>query len=795
MNLQKLAAVGLALLPALSGCPSTPTRFLQLDQNTGAPVATDAKVRTILTLNRNNTELASRDQKVICAEPSPDVAQAVSEALTASLQVDLQNAKGSSGSLGGNLNRTSSESVAELGERLATIQLLRDKMYRACEAYGNGAIGSTAYALILARHDKTMMSLLSNELAAAAFGRSLASINASSSISGSSDPAALKAQQADVKQKASAVQQDLDAKKDATADYKALMDALGVLMALDLQSVNSSAGTSSTGVPGATGGARAPDIQSIAEIHRNYIDDDGIDPLTDACIIGMEALDEHQSFDDRQNSREAMNQYRKQRSDLLLQLTTAQREQTDALYNVAKSSAEVNVLLAKKQRSLKGILSDEDERNLEKATQEVSAQQAYAASQASLIAQTQQALADKGDPLQDLFLSKGSPFAAFCYESALNGESKYVQVRLSQKKDLRILDPTTNEISARRLDLCAKALDTPIDAGYTAEVKQKTITAQCGSTAPQQPPAAGSSTLGAPTNLVATSSSGKITVKFDPPKSGVPTGYTATATNTNAAKDEKPLDGTGGAASKSISISGCSDSETYSVEVQVKDASANTATAKVAAPVKCSAAAVPPPKPALPSPKNVAATSNAGNIVVTFEPVMVTGVTGYSATATNTAAGTTDKPLTGKGDATSKSITIDGCSGGVTYAVAVEVAAAAGNSAPGKAKNPVKCVASPSKPQPPTITKVSSAGSSILVAFSPSKQDGGSPIIAYSATATNTNSKKGEKPLTDLVNTTKTSVSIPNCTTGDSYSVEMVAKNKIGDSEPSKASGTIECAK
>ncbi len=87
----------------------------------------------------------NRPTQIICAEPSPDVAQAISAAFTAAAKVDgkLSEAKNISGS--GSVGSSYAASIAQLGERLATVQLLRDKMYRACEAYQNGAISDTSY--------------------------------------------------------------------------------------------------------------------------------------------------------------------------------------------------------------------------------------------------------------------------------------------------------------------------------------------------------------------------------------------------------------------------------------------------------------------------------------------------------------------------------------------------------------------------------------------------------------------------------------------------------------------------
>jgi hypothetical protein len=53
-----------------------------------------------------------------------------------------------------------SESVASIAMRTQTIQLLRDGLYRACEAYMNGAIDQHQYNIVLLNIDRLMVTLL-----------------------------------------------------------------------------------------------------------------------------------------------------------------------------------------------------------------------------------------------------------------------------------------------------------------------------------------------------------------------------------------------------------------------------------------------------------------------------------------------------------------------------------------------------------------------------------------------------------------------------------------------------------
>jgi hypothetical protein len=47
-----------------------------------------------------------------------------------------------------------------IGARNSTIQLLRDGLYRACEAYMNGALGDFGYGLVLVNYGRVMVALL-----------------------------------------------------------------------------------------------------------------------------------------------------------------------------------------------------------------------------------------------------------------------------------------------------------------------------------------------------------------------------------------------------------------------------------------------------------------------------------------------------------------------------------------------------------------------------------------------------------------------------------------------------------
>jgi hypothetical protein len=110
----------------------------------------DAKQRVVLSLA--SEEGRSRTGRYVCAEPSPDALSAIAAPGALEAQVAGQGGGAASVSL--------NEAVASMGLRTQTIQLLRDGLYRACEAYLNGAIDEFGYALLLNKYDDSMISLV-----------------------------------------------------------------------------------------------------------------------------------------------------------------------------------------------------------------------------------------------------------------------------------------------------------------------------------------------------------------------------------------------------------------------------------------------------------------------------------------------------------------------------------------------------------------------------------------------------------------------------------------------------------
>lgn len=99
-------------------------------------------------------------RRAVCSEPSPDAAAAVAASLAASGGTP---ATAGAASLRAALAVAQSESVASIGLRTQTIQLMRDAYFRACEGLLNGVVDEDDYGIILANADAITISLAAIE--------------------------------------------------------------------------------------------------------------------------------------------------------------------------------------------------------------------------------------------------------------------------------------------------------------------------------------------------------------------------------------------------------------------------------------------------------------------------------------------------------------------------------------------------------------------------------------------------------------------------------------------------------
>jgi len=146
-----LRVIGIFIVVAqLAACSTTIHEPFEIDGTPPKSLSVDARQRVILVTAKGGP---GRDQHVVCAEPSPDVFIAAAASASASADVVKKSAEGAF---------QNAESAASLS-RGHTIQLLRDGLYRACEAYMNGAIEKSDYHSLLIFYDVTMITTLAIE--------------------------------------------------------------------------------------------------------------------------------------------------------------------------------------------------------------------------------------------------------------------------------------------------------------------------------------------------------------------------------------------------------------------------------------------------------------------------------------------------------------------------------------------------------------------------------------------------------------------------------------------------------
>jgi hypothetical protein len=163
----------------------------------------------------------------MCTEPSPDVAVAFGTTLAAQASVNNQGS--------GSLNAGTTESALELAGRTAGVLALRDGLYATCEAYSNGALGQSAYALGLSQYGNLLIALTQGQPGNAGGGSVTATFSSSSTSTktdnSSAAPAATKASSAASpanKNKKSALDQAADP-RNASTDHPVAKDKSSAL--------------------------------------------------------------------------------------------------------------------------------------------------------------------------------------------------------------------------------------------------------------------------------------------------------------------------------------------------------------------------------------------------------------------------------------------------------------------------------------------------------------------------------------------------------------------------------------
>lgn len=96
---------------------------------------------------------------VTCAEPSPDAMSAYA----AQFAADLTKTTPEGGQISAAAKAALQQAAAFIGMRTPSIQLLRDAMYRVCEAYANGAVDSDQYELFMRRYQRQIVAMMAIE--------------------------------------------------------------------------------------------------------------------------------------------------------------------------------------------------------------------------------------------------------------------------------------------------------------------------------------------------------------------------------------------------------------------------------------------------------------------------------------------------------------------------------------------------------------------------------------------------------------------------------------------------------
>ena len=154
------------IIVLLTGCGANfnAIYYRNPDPTSTPTTSVDAKQRFLISNQRVSSKGSSTEKiQVLCAEPSPDTLSVLSSAMTGTFGLDrvLGGSKDISATVSAALSRA--ESGASIGLRTQTIQLLRDGMYRLCEAYASGALDDTGFANLQQRYQTVMLALLSIE--------------------------------------------------------------------------------------------------------------------------------------------------------------------------------------------------------------------------------------------------------------------------------------------------------------------------------------------------------------------------------------------------------------------------------------------------------------------------------------------------------------------------------------------------------------------------------------------------------------------------------------------------------
>ena len=281
----------------LSGCSSSSDSiFNPFRLDDGNSVGTDSKQRLVLNTSPKATPRPGlvQPQRIVCAEPSPDVATTVANSISGGFSLF---GRGSA-----SFSKSQAEGLIQLAERTVTVQLLRDQMYRACEAYANGAITGTTYSLITSKNNKTMVSLMLGEIAGGGVGRSLGALGGKSGgearaamqgVLKNSDEAR---KAADDLRQAEAELQEVEALPDEDQTKSGKLEVARQKRDAAAQKLQNSAMAMSNsiaevGIINAGGGITvkaSPELARVLKgIQREFLDSDALEDFISTCLVEL----------------------------------------------------------------------------------------------------------------------------------------------------------------------------------------------------------------------------------------------------------------------------------------------------------------------------------------------------------------------------------------------------------------------------------------------------------------------------------------------------------------------------
>lgn len=150
------------MLPSCENTDRSGTAFRTFSALGGESISIDAHQRAIITTEVHDE--TGRSRLIYCAEPSPDAFASISSTLNRSLAARAETAENTTQVSADSINKLTTVASHALNARNATIQLLRDGLYRACEAYATGALSKNEYVGIVGQYQNVILALLSVEL-------------------------------------------------------------------------------------------------------------------------------------------------------------------------------------------------------------------------------------------------------------------------------------------------------------------------------------------------------------------------------------------------------------------------------------------------------------------------------------------------------------------------------------------------------------------------------------------------------------------------------------------------------